>query len=215
MNVTTGVPVAQAKPFDSEEYWRKRYRKGGTSGSGSYGRLAVYKAHVINELVHRLSIDSVVEHGSGDGNQASLFDLPVYTGLDVSKRVVNACRDRFSDRPGWQFMTTDSDASAQLEPHDLSMSLDVIYHLVEDAVFEVYMARLFDLARDYVLIYATDHDARAAGQHVRHRAYSEWISTNRPDWIEAETLAQPFPRLENNSPDDTALAFFRLYRRAT
>lgn len=42
--------------FDSKRYWISRYQKGGTSGKGSYGRMAEYKAGVINDLVREADI---------------------------------------------------------------------------------------------------------------------------------------------------------------
>lgn len=41
---------------------------------------------------------------------------------------------------------------------DLSLSLDVIYHLVEDEVFETYINTLFKSARRYVIIYSSNSD---------------------------------------------------------
>ena len=45
----------------SADYWESRYRTGGTSGAGSYNRLAEFKARVLNEFVERNDIRSVVE----------------------------------------------------------------------------------------------------------------------------------------------------------
>ena len=36
---------------------------------------------------------------------------------------------------------------------ELALSLDVIYHLVEDTVYESYMGQLFDSATKYVIVY--------------------------------------------------------------
>ena len=46
--------VARARSLafpGSASYWELRYRNGGTSGAGSYGRLAEFKAEVLNEFV--------------------------------------------------------------------------------------------------------------------------------------------------------------------
>ena len=69
----------------SAQYWDDRYRLAGNSGAGSYGRLADFKANVLNEFVAREKIASVVEFGCGDGNQLSLSRYPRYTGFDVSE----------------------------------------------------------------------------------------------------------------------------------
>ena len=47
----------------SVSYWEARYREGGTSGPGSYGRLAEFKAVTLNEFVRSRDIRSVLEPG--------------------------------------------------------------------------------------------------------------------------------------------------------
>ena len=58
---------------------------------------------------------------------------------------------------------------------DLSLSLDVIYHLVEDDVFEYYMRTLFEASNGYVIIYASDSDD---GQ--RYKGGTSDIESSRP-----------------------------------
>ena len=200
------------KNFDSADYWTNRYEEGRNSGAGSYGRLAEYKAKTINALVTEKAVSSVVEFGSGDGNQASLFEFPNYTGLDVSPLVVERARDRFGDREGWAFDTVEA-ANVAPRSFDMSMSLDVIYHLVEDTVFDTYMHGLFAAADRFVLIYASDHDAETLNSHVRHRAYSDWVAAHAPEFQVARTLEQPFPKSALSRTADTSFAFFRLFER--
>ncbi len=170
--------------FSSSDYWERRYRRGGTSGSGSEGALASYKAEFINRFAREHGIGSTIEFGCGDGRQAALFELGDYTGADVSEKALELCRAKLGDRPGWRFLPADGPLG---DPRDLALSLDVIYHLTEDAVFEAYMARLFDHASGHVLIYASDHDARTVSRHVRHRSHSRWVAENRPGWrVEAQ-----------------------------
>jgi hypothetical protein len=200
------------KAFHSAEYWARRYEAGGTSGAGSAGALAAYKAEHVNGLVARLGIGSVIEFGSGDGNQAALFDFPGYTGVDVVPGVVEAARRRFADRPSWRFLTADDYAAAPVTA-ELAMSLDVIYHLVEDAVFEAYMRTLAAAAGRYLLVYASDHDAETPSRHVRHRAYSRWLAAEAAALEPVETWANPHAWTEGADPEATSFAFFRLYAR--
>jgi hypothetical protein len=202
----------RSKTFRSADYWRERYKAGRTSGAGSSGRLAAYKAEFINALVAERRIGSVIEFGSGDGSQASLFDFPDYTGVDVVPQVVEAARRRFADRPGWRFVTADAYAARPTE-HDLAMSLDVIYHLVEDEVFEDYMRRLTAAARRFVLVYASDRDAAVDARHVRHRRYSRWMAESAPEFEAAGSWENPYPFTEDADPTQTSFAFFRLYAR--
>jgi SAM-dependent methyltransferase len=212
MEFLRSSPMSNSQTFDSGAYWVERYRSGGNSGAGSYGRLAVYKAHIIHELVHRREIKSVIEFGSGDGNQANLLQLPSYIGVDLSERMIEASRIRFALRAGWSFLTA-AEFEAAPQQAQMTMSLDVIYHLIEDAVFDRYMHRIFSAASQYVLIYASDHDEQASARHVRHRHYSAWIEAHQPTWQLANTWEQPFPLTKTTNPQDTTFAFFRLFSK--
>lgn len=198
--------------FGSTAYWRERYRDGGTSGAGSYGRLAVYKAHIVNLVAHRHRVRTVLELGCGDGHQLALFSVREYTGTDVVPEVIERCRLAHPDDRRRRFSLL-----SELEPppggYDMTLSLDVIYHLVEDDVFEDHMRALFDLSRRLVLVYSSDHDERPPSEHVRHRNYSGWVDEHRPDWSPIEDFEQPFPRVEGSHPRHTTLATFRLYGR--
>src|SRR5690348_11631317 len=56
----------------SSIYWEQRYLAGGTSGAGSFGRLAQFKAETINAFASRANIQTVIEFGCGDGRQLRL-----------------------------------------------------------------------------------------------------------------------------------------------
>ena len=89
---------AVSSAFDSGRFWERRYARGGTSGSGSYGILASYKASFLNRFVSSHAIQSVIEFGCGDGNQLSLSTstYPHYLGFDVSSTVLARLRQRFA-----------------------------------------------------------------------------------------------------------------------
>ena len=80
----------------SARYWARRYAAGGTSGEGSYGDLAAFKAEIMNEFVAANHISSVIEFGCGDGNQLALMRYPCYAGFDVSHQAVSLCLKRFA-----------------------------------------------------------------------------------------------------------------------
>lgn len=81
--------------LDPKKYWEERYSTGGNSGKGSYGALAEFKAATINRFVANHEVHSVIEFGSGDGNQLGLAEYPQYLGFDVSETAVRRCRDLF------------------------------------------------------------------------------------------------------------------------
>ena len=190
----------------SGRYWDRRYRWGGNSGAGSYGKLAAFKAGFVNDFVRENGIESVIDFGCGDGNQLKLAYYPSYVGLDVSKNSIAMLSKYYKDDPTKSFFLLDP-ARSQDEldrlSADCAISMDVIYHLVEDAVFEDYMNRLFRSARKFVIVYSSDYERSPEG-HVRHRKFSDFINSN---WKSFE-LVQHVP---NDFPEHTFAEFF-VYR---
>jgi SAM-dependent methyltransferase len=179
---------------DSRTYWEQRYAAGGTSGAGSYGEQAEYKAAYLNAFVREHAVRSVIELGCGDGNQLRLAAYPKYLGVDASAEAVRRCIEAFRADQSKSFLHYDPFAfsdPAHFLHADLALSLDVIFHLVEDDLYEPYMRELFNVADRYVIIYATDRDDRTLARHVRYRTFTTWISERVPVWKVA--LFQPAP----------------------
>lgn len=169
-------------PFDnSEEYWISRYDKGGNSGPGSYNELAQFKAKLLNDFVSKNNINFVIEFGSGDGNQLRFANYPNYLGFDVSSKAIELCREIFSDDHSKSFKLI-SDYSGEVA--ELVLSLDVIYHLVEDEIFEDYMQKLFQSSSRFVIIYSSNTNDQSGNtlSHVKHRKFTDWIEKNKPNW---------------------------------
>lgn len=192
----------------SAGYWEQRYQKGGHSGAGSYGRLAEFKAKVLNELVDEFTLQSVIEFGCGDGNQLTLARYPRYLGIDVSPLAVARCRERFARDSGKSFQTL-ADYSGDFA--ELVLSLDVIYHLIEDASFHEYLRKLFASATRMVVIYSsnTDDNSGNSAVHVRHRKFSRWIERNQPDWRLLRHVPNQYPPSED--PNQSSFADFFIY----
>lgn len=193
----------------SGDYWERRYAAGGTSGSGSYGELATYKAKILNEFVIQHQVQSVIEFGSGDGNQVALATYPEYLGLDVSRTAVARCSERFADDPTRSFAWYDPDASSVVTA-ELALSLDVIYHLVEDSVFETHIRHLFSAATRYVIIYASDDTSVDAAAHVRNRHFTPYVERTQPDWSLRDRIVNPL-----RAQDPSAISDFFIYEKAT
>ena len=194
-------PVQRHRPFtQSDDYWEARYREGGTSGKGSYGHLAEYKAKVINEFIAAHGIRSVIEFGSGDGNQLSLLRPPRYLGLDVAPSALERLRQRFAGdkTKSFHFYGAEVDLAAKGLRAELGLSLDVIYHLVEDAVFEKYMHDLFEASERFVIVYSSNDTSSGTHPHVRDRRFSDFIDAHLPQWKLAEHLENPH-RAESRS----------------
>jgi hypothetical protein len=202
--------------FNSKEYWQNRYVGGGNSGAGSYGRLAKYKATFLNEFVSENSIQSVIEFGSGDGNQLTLAEYPAYLGLDVSVESIEQCLRLFSTDVSKSFMlyepTTYHDPQGFVGA-DLSLSLDVIFHLVEDGVFEKYIHDLFNSARRFVIIYASNrNDYNPNIPHLKHRKFTSYIDKKISGWSLKTSVENDYP-FDPNDPDETSYSDFYIYEK--
>ena len=200
----------------SAAYWEERYRRGETSGPGSAGVNARFKAETLNRFVQDHGVRDVIEFGCGDGQQLALARYPEYIGLDVAQASIEMCRTRFADDPTKQFHLYPSPeivAGQGTIIADLSLSLDVIYHLVEDEIFEGYMADVFAASRRWVILYTSDSDRvrQVTAPHCRHRPVARYVERSFPQWELVE-------RIENTNPwsgdlDHGSLADFYVYEQ--
>ena len=183
----------------SVAYWEKRYEEGGNSGGGSYNRLAAFKAEVINEfLSEHTDIENCIEWGCGDGNQLSLIQYKKYTGIDVSQTIVEKNKIKFKEDTSKSFFELSCFLNKESEEFDLSLSLDVIFHLIEDEVYEKYMENLFRYSKKYVCIYSNNEEKVYQGNHVRDRKFTDWIDANKKDWKMVKFVKQRYPMSETN-----------------
>ena len=188
------IAIEPLKRFPgSENYWKKRYLSRGTSGAGSYGKLATFKADVLNYFVRENNVNSIIEYGCGDGNQLKLANYPHYIGFDISENAISRCNEAFSKDDRKSFFLTKEYAE---QTADLTLSIDVIFHLIEDDVFFDYMSRLFDSSNKYVIIYSsnTEKQSLLQAKHVRHREFARWVSENRPQWKLTERISNKYPK---------------------
>jgi SAM-dependent methyltransferase len=200
--------MAASRPFLSGEYWESRYRAGGTSGMGSVGRLARFKAATVNQFISVNAVTSVIDLGCGDASQLALLEVPAdYVGVDVSPAALANCTAQFPER---RFLLPDG--LRTIAPANLTLALDVIYHLIEDHVFAATMRTLFAWATRFVVIYASNLDAATPSPHVRHRRFTDHIAATEPDWRLLAHLPNPYP-FDPASPDETSFADFFIYGR--
>lgn len=176
----------------SSDYWNKRYKLGGDSGLGSGGEAAAYKAGVINRFVVDYGIRTVVEFGCGDGRQLLLSAYESYLGLDISDNALDRCRELFPGDPSKRFLSMQQYAGEQA---DLSMSLDVLFHLVEDRIYFDYLGKLFAAGRRYVVVYSTSSDQPVQSlPHVRHRAVEQDIAMHFPTFERLSAYESSLPQ---------------------
>lgn len=163
------------------EYWKLQYQSGRNSGPGSYNQFAEFKAEILNRFIENNDIQTLIEYGCGDGNQLKLAEYSSYIGFDVSSEAISRCNSIFPNDKRKTFKLVDDYSG---EKAQLTLSLDVIYHLIEDDVFMEYMERLFNSSERFVIIYSSNTDENQDNQaaHVKHRRFSAWVKKNQPQW---------------------------------
>ena len=204
--------TAKERSFSVGAYWEKRYRQGGNSGAGSYGRLAHFKAEVLNDFIRENDIEDIIEFGCGDGHQTSLLvDIP-YLGVDISAAAVQRCQERFEpDSPKvFQELAAFSEAPRNAM---LTLSLDVIYHLVDDDIYEAYMRDLFDHADRFCIVYSANEEEATPDVHVRKRRFTDWVERNRPEWRLIKHLPNRYPAGPGRDPTETSFADFYFFAK--
>jgi hypothetical protein len=181
----------------SADFWEHHYAGGGTSGPGSYGEFAEFKAGVLNSFVHDKHVTSVIEFGCGDGNQLSLLRYEKYIGLDVSRTVLRRCKERFADDLSKSFFLYDPFCFVDhggVFRAELGLSLEVVFHLIEDDVFHQYMSHLFSSATRYVSVFSSDTDEQMSRTpEVRHRRFTNWVEQHASEWELVQRVPHPHP----------------------
>ena len=130
-----------------------------------------------------------------------MFNIRKYIGLDVSKKAVSLCKLRFCrDKKKHFYLFDSSIARKRLFRSDLSLSLDVIYHLIEEEIFRKYMRSLFASATQFVIIYSTNIGSKQRF-HVKHRKFTDWVEKNIKDWKLVQVV-------KSKSPNDLSLNFY-------
>jgi SAM-dependent methyltransferase len=195
-------PPARAGEFRSAEYWENRYQTGGNSGVGSYGKFAAFKAQFINGFIREHQIKRLLDFGCGDGNQAGFLEVENYLGFDISPSAVQRCRERFKGNPRRRFLLHEP-ATFRTElsafQADLAISMDVVFHLVEDEIFIKYMDELFHNATRHVIIYSTNFDRKDPSPHHVDRRFTAYLERRLPGWELTQTLVNPYKGKEAQS----------------
>lgn len=166
-------------------YWKIRYEDGGDSGAGSYGEYAIYKAEIINNYIQKYGIKTISDLGCGDGNQISLLrGFETYCGYDISEFIIKKCREKFSGSSMMFFCDI-----TDIPDAELTISLDVIYHIVNEKEYEKYLSYLFDKSKKYVLIFSSNYDGNnGIVEHIHHRKFTDWVDKNKPEFQLVEDI---------------------------
>jgi hypothetical protein len=215
----TAEAVPEGGFSGSARYWEQRYARGGNSGAGSRGTHAEFKAEVLNKFVAEQGIDAVIEFGCGDGEQLALASYPRYLGFDVAPTQLRRTMAKFADDPSKSFALYEPECfsdRAGLITADLVLSLDVIYHLVEDEIYDLHLKHVFGASRGLVVLFTSDADDPSLqgtfAPHVRHRPVVRDVEERFPQWRLRERIENP--RAYRREGPSGSVADFYIYERA-
>ncbi len=95
----------------------------------------------------------------------------------------------------------------------MALSLDVIYHLIEDDAFEDHMRSLFNAATRFVIIYSSDTDENEGYEntHVKHRKFTSWVEANSVGWSLDRHIPNKYPYKGDYTQG--SFADFYIYKR--
>jgi hypothetical protein len=167
-----------------------RYLTGGNSGTGSVSKYSNDKAYVINSFIQNNTIHSIVEWGVGDGKQLSKYDFNQvnYVGYDISKYIINKL-NKVNKNENYKFLLSNQYHN---EKYDLALSIEVIFHLIDDSIYENYMARLFNSSQKFVIIFSTNFNSNVDA-HCMHHEIKSYISKHFKEFVlEKEEFIESF-----------------------
>lgn len=175
-------------------YWNKRYASGGNSGSGSRGQLAMYKADVINDLIVKHKIHTLLDLGCGDGYQGDMYKVQRYLGYDISDAAIDLCKARYFDRVNASFDVYHPNMPLPIA--EMAISMDVLFHITDKSRLETYLKDLFGCAEKVVVVYAYDHDNSDNDRfapHYKPVKFTSIIKEQHPDWMLSQHIENKFP----------------------
>lgn len=187
---------------DYKKWWDEWYARGHTSGPGSRGFLAQYKADVLNEFVRSHSIQSAIEFGCGDGYNLALISYPEYIGLDISPTSVRMCEQQFKNDPTKQFMqyTPASFVNKGFKAVDLVLCIDVLYHVLEEQDYVKTLDDIFSFDAPYVILYTTLNEKWNGGySEIFHRDVLKYLAKYPYDYY---VIENKYKHVEGGSTAD-------------
>ncbi len=178
--------------MNTKKIWKNRYQNGGNSGSGSYNELYIFKRDIINDIIKKNNIHSIIDFGCGDGNQIKEINTKNYIGIDIADTGIKICKMKYNNDITKKFYTYDEINNIKLQS-DLTMSLDVLYHILEDELYFNYLKQLFSSSSNYVLIYSNNYNGHIVG-HMHTRKFTDDVEKKFPNWELREKINQIYPK---------------------
>ena len=200
---------ANTESLDSGAFWNAQYSKGGNSGTGSYKHLAQFKSDTVNAFLMQNNIVTVLEIGCGDGNQLQQIQYIEYVGVDVSPIIIEKNREKFKEDGAKRFYCTLTERDQYVNrTYNLTISMDVIFHLLEDDVFHQYLDDLFTLSEKFVVIYSSNHEEYTCWPEYRHRNFTGYVQQHYPDWKLIQYIPNKYPYQIGKESETSASDFY-------
>lgn len=131
-----------------EQYWDQRYASGGTSGEGSIGSDGEWKWSVIERYVPFLT--NVLDIGCGDLTFWEGRDCENYTGIDISKTIVEVNTKK---RPKWKFIHGNAEIRIEGLKKDVVFCFDVLFHIMNTKTYREVLKNICHYSNDFIFIY--------------------------------------------------------------
>lgn len=159
--------------FNSKKYWEKRYKKWGNSWKWSYDICAEFKWDTLNGIIKEYNISSLIEFWCWDGNNLNLYNIEKYIGLDVSETAIKICIERYKSDNSKTFIYYQPNLfKSWWLQSDLTISFEVLFHLIEDEVYTKYLEDLFNTSSKYVLILSSNNNNnKNTARHYKNRLF--------------------------------------------
>ena len=174
------------------EYWEERHRTsdvlqaGGDKGLTSEANRLFYafRAGKLLELIAQrfnpLSPLVVLDAGCGRGLFSDMLSRGGYivTGIDSSKTAIEYCVTNCSG----EYSCSDIHSYATPNLFDVVYSIDVLFHILDDNVWEHSLANLCNMVIPGGLLIVTDahlEERWTKGDYIVHRPASEYASVTR------------------------------------
>lgn len=184
-----------------KDYWDNRYKKGCLSGQGSYGRLAEFKVNIINNFIKTNSLKSIIDIGCGDGNIGSQIIIENYLGCDISDYIIDKNKETYH-KLNFKYLRDLKESDSA----DITLSADVLFHLVLDEDFKNHMQQLFLYSLKYIIIYSSCEDKSYNSETglVRHRNFIKWMDENDYKYNNITKINNKFPVTDRKLPESFA-----------
>lgn len=157
--------------FDYKQYRESRYQSWGNSWRWSYNENARFKAEVINVFIQAHAISSVIEVWCGDGNNLALYECQEYLWLDISPTIVDYCKWKFYNDTTKRFELYDHSIT---EKADLTLCLDVTYHIFPREEWEKTIKKTIKMANKYAIFYSFPAPNWHA-MHINNYNFEEYL----------------------------------------